>query len=350
VLLAHTSDGHLFSVDDVGPLFGTAADTVDRRQPMPQASPMADGNVERLRRSVTTIWVDGVLNKSFLQTRRIDLSASMDQGAVTGGGWEAIDAASRTSVAMAPGACLSDLFEEQGRSLLILGEPGAGKSTAMLELLRDLVEREPTGKVPVVFLLSTWSSEPLDQWMVSELAKNYNVPKSVGRQLIAQRALVPLLDGLDEVPSDRRESCVRAINDFAASPLWSGSAVACREKEYRALEDKLQLNAAMRIGELTRDQVLEYDGQCGDRLAALHSWLLRDVELLADARTPLMLRLMTLAFDGMPMTELEHGDHARSRRERVMAAYVSWCFKRQQRSGANRHIGPSQREQEPARG
>ena len=41
----------------------------------------------------------------------------------------------------------------QGRTLLILGEPGAGKTTTLLELTRDLLNRAEQGldyRIPIV--------------------------------------------------------------------------------------------------------------------------------------------------------------------------------------------------------
>jgi len=46
-----------------------------------------------------------------------------------------------SSVAIAHGAPVLDVFDHQGGALLILGEPGAGKTTVLLELAQQLVAR-----------------------------------------------------------------------------------------------------------------------------------------------------------------------------------------------------------------
>lgn len=57
-----------------------------------------------------------------------------------------------------------DVFDEVGGALLILGAPGTGKTTLLLELARDLLDRaehDPTHPIPVVFPLSSWAERRL---------------------------------------------------------------------------------------------------------------------------------------------------------------------------------------------
>ena len=58
-----------------------------------------------------------------------------------------------------PDQKIVDVFDEVKGALLILGEPGSGKTTTLLELARDLIaraEKDSTLPVPVVFNLSSW--------------------------------------------------------------------------------------------------------------------------------------------------------------------------------------------------
>jgi len=96
--------------------------------------------------------------------------------------------------------------------VVILGEPGAGKTSLLLrEALRLLRARAPEGRVPVLLRLPTWNADEqtLEQWIATQLANEYGhqTPVPVSR-------LFPLLDGLDEMPASRRARAVRAISDM----------------------------------------------------------------------------------------------------------------------------------------
>jgi predicted NACHT family NTPase len=84
-----------------------------------------------------------------------------------------------------------------------------------LDAREDIRER-----VPIVLNLSSWKNkEPLAAWIVGEMSEKYRVPVKLGRSWLQNDYLVPLLDGLDEVPTALQPDCVSAINDF---PGWRG--------------------------------------------------------------------------------------------------------------------------------
>jgi eukaryotic-like serine/threonine-protein kinase len=66
--------------------------------------------------------------------------------------------------------------------LLILGEPGSGKSTTLLDLARTLLDRAEKDireRVPVGLNLSSWKKQPLVEWMSGELSEKYRVPRKI---------------------------------------------------------------------------------------------------------------------------------------------------------------------------
>ena len=230
---------------------------------------------------------------------------------------------------------LADVFDEEGGSLLILGEPGSGKTTSLLELTRGLLTRceaDPLRPLPVVFNLSSWIAPytTLEDWLVDELSARYQIPRKIGRAWLIEGRLLPLLDGLDELEAQRRADCVEAVNRFALEAGLVGTVVSCRLQEYITLPTRLSLNSAVRLLPLSDDQVQGYLAAAGEHLAGLRSLLHRDSALRIEARSPLMLSLMSRAYQDLPVDHLLHegGASAAARRRHVMEAYVARMFRR----------------------
>jgi predicted NACHT family NTPase len=85
-----------------------------------------------------------------------------------------------------PGTNITNLFDEYGEALLILGAPGTGKSTLLLELaerLLDRAEQDDNQPMPVIFNRSSWAlrRQPLAQWLVAELNERSDVPKKTAQ-------------------------------------------------------------------------------------------------------------------------------------------------------------------------
>jgi predicted NACHT family NTPase len=78
-----------------------------------------------------------------------------------------------------------------------------------------------------MFNLSSWQNEQqsITDWLLSELKLKYGVSQQAGQNL-AQRdkLLLPLLDGLDELPPQRQEPVVAGINDWLQSGAGAESA------------------------------------------------------------------------------------------------------------------------------
>ncbi|MEU6076029.1 NACHT domain-containing protein [Micromonospora sp. NPDC047074] len=128
------------------------------------------------------------------------------------------------------------------RQLVVLGEPGAGKTVlAILFTLGLLDSRPPAGPVPVLVALSSWNpdTEHLYGWLARRLVEDYPALGNVRRfgpdaadRLVRNGRLVPVLDGLDELPPALHTAALaaldQALNDGAALVLT------CRSAEYQA--------------------------------------------------------------------------------------------------------------------
>ena len=330
VLHMRAPDGKLFDLDETQTLFLESEATP---QPVPRPelerapAPETNHDLQILRRKVQQSWIEGVLENSLFQRVLIDLGMTQEYTAVENI-W--LERPAQKSQPLPPKIRISDVFAEEGNSLLILGEPGSGKTTTMLELARDLLaqsDHDPTHPIPGVFNLSSWQrlQHEIIDWLADELSTKYQIPKRIGRSWLQEGRLLPLLDGLDELQEQHRAACVEAINRFAQNAPLMGTVVCCRLREYIELPVRLTLNAAVRLQQLTDVQVDMYLERVGEPLAALRMALEHDSAMRIDARSPLMLNLMVSAYRGVsPEDVLREGvEPIARRRQQLMDAYVA---------------------------
>jgi hypothetical protein len=190
------------------------------------------------------------------------------------------------------------------RRLVILGAPGAGKTTLAVQLVRGLLatRAQPGNQdepVPVLLSVADWDITRfprLQDWVTARLAQDYPPLRSpgLGAQVpgvLARRGQVlPVLDGLDELPDPAQAMVIAALN----RSLGGGDQVilTSRTAEYaRAVEAGADV--------LTSAAVIEPDpvspaeaapGPAGPAAAVaeiastpLGLWLLRTTYILLDA-------------------------------------------------------------------
>lgn len=187
--------------------------------------------LEILRRRVVEYWVEGVLKHSLHHEVLISLGKRSIDKAVDAPWKYTVEVADTADSAWLDNRDVSTIYDATGL-LLILGEPGSGKTTTLLDLARTLLERardDLKERVPVVLNLSSWKNkQPLAEWISGELSGKYRVPRKIARVWLEHGCLLPLLDGLDEVETFLQPDCVAAINAFIGGrirPDWWFAAV-----------------------------------------------------------------------------------------------------------------------------
>jgi hypothetical protein len=117
---------------------------------------------------------------------------------------------------------------------VVLGEAGAGKTVLVAELQRRLVEApQPGDPLPVIVPAAAWrpDRQPLLEWLAQQLAADYgSLPVAHARALVARGGVLPILDGLDEMPSSLRPVAIDRINKYH---VYRPLIVTSREDEYR---------------------------------------------------------------------------------------------------------------------
>jgi predicted NACHT family NTPase len=171
-----------------------------------------------------------------------------------------------------PGMTIAQVFDlpEVEQQLLILGEPGSGKTTTLLELTQALVERaleDINDPIPVLFNLSSWKDpqQKIFDWLLGELESKYGLRQELGGQFLRQNQLLPCLDGLDEVAPIRQEACAVELNKWLtgnAEHQSMGVVVCCRREEYEQIVRKpLFLENSVVLQPLSDVQIRAYLNQ-----------------------------------------------------------------------------------------
>ena len=121
-------------------------------------------------------------------------------------------------------------------------------------------------------------------------------------------AILPLLDGLNEMEASASTACITAINTYHREHLQP-LVVCSRTDEYdTAARGHLAIHAAVVVQPLSQEQVDTHLANMGQPLAALRAALAKIPILQMLATTPLMLQILMLAYHDISVQELSHKD------------------------------------------
>lgn len=207
------------------------------------------------------------------------------------------------------GTSIIDVYYKAHQALCILGEPGVGKSTQLYILAQCLIQHAETDQrasVPVIFWLSEWTinQRSLELWMVEQLIKRYGVSKSFAQQLVMEHQIIPLLDGLNEMPEEARPQCIAAINTYLEHP--HPLVICSTSNEYAAVSQTspLRLKLAVVLKPLTEAYITAILANGGRSLAGLRNAYKHNPALRELAAAPLLLNLLLLTYRGVTIRDL----------------------------------------------
>jgi NACHT domain len=195
------------------------------------------------------------------------------------------------------------------RRLVVIGEPGAGKTVLALLLTLGLLRSRGRGEpVPVLLPASSWDpvTEPFDTWIARTLATSFYSGRADAVDRLLKRQLVlPIVDGLDEISENSRRVAIREINDS----LYQGRAivVTCRAVEYQDLVNggapRLRGASVVEVTPLSGNDVVAYlkavQWPQGVSWAEVYALLQArsDSPLRAAMSTPLMVSMARMVFE-----------------------------------------------------
>lgn len=273
---------------------------------------------------VRSIWIEGV-RKSMEAPVGASLKVRIRLGQGSG---VTLKASAGTTPQSRVKQDVCSIFDDADHLLLILGEPGTGKTFKLLELLEGLLtraEQDPEVPIPVVFKLSSWaewsgSKKSMREWLISELVSVYDISQTLAEYWLDGQELAFLLDGLDEITAVRaepgregeestrrlsescRRRCLNEINNYI---LWSDIwlALCCRKDEYSALGTELYTrrdDSTAFVQPLTDAEVKDYLKKAGPALKSLREAVSKNETLRQMARTPFLLRTMSIVYREKP--------------------------------------------------
>ena len=212
------------------------------------------------------------------------------------------------------------------RKMLIVGERGAGKTYELTYIMKWLlkiarVKPSPENRVPVYFNLSGWhpsvnasGADAFDEWLIDQLVKRYSMPRRTARSLVENNEIIVCLDGLDElspeialgkdaeaaITTDLHTRCIQEINAWLDNrPVEM--LMCCRTEVIEQVGVWPLLGPPVSLNRLSRQDVVDSLSK-HDRFTALREVLL-DIDLVPDTDfTPLVMRLMEVAYAGQPIS------------------------------------------------
>lgn len=201
----------------------------------------------------------------------------------------------------------ADKFIEVNHRTVVLGGPGAGKTTFLKYLALAYCDKAifaktnlSTSLLPIYLHLPALPADGLN--IISAIsapviARTEGKAEAFYRRLLETGNIVLLLDSLDEVPAESRAATVQAVSDFAKLYPKTRIIISCRTADYQQVFDGF---AEVEIARLSKEAVttivggwFSNDQRRAEKLLAM---LESDPSVASLTETPLLLGLLCIQY------------------------------------------------------
>ena len=203
---------------------------------------------------------------------------------------------------------VADLFQQDGIEgrILILGEPGMGKTHTLIAVGQILLHqaRQSGGPIPVLIDLSSWQGETLRTWLIDYLWEEYRIAKTIAEDWIDIPQLTFLFDGFDHLPAQQQRGCAHAVETLMRTSPDQTAILCCRRRVLEVTGITFNhFNSGVNILPLAAQQVKDYTTALNR--PDLWQGIKGSKALQVLARVPLHLTMLGVMYRGQSMRNRE---------------------------------------------
>lgn len=306
---------------------------------------------QKLLEKVRRIWLDDFLVGLLKEQELIEFEVVEKKYSVPGIYVSDDDYSSEPKISLSRYIEEADILgkKEVGYKVLILGDSGSGKTLTLLKLLQKFNQSREDGinLLPVMLNLSSWAKkkQPISKWLIEEIDSLYEISdQDIVKDWIRNQNLFLFFDGLDEVEESCQANCIRALQEFIKNGGLTPTVICCRSKDYDQISTRLHWDRIVIIQPLNLSQINKYLDSNENKLQALKRVIQKNIDLQKLARTPLNLRVMSIAFRHCSFEEISESLSGGLSQEKLWDIYIDQMFERNRSMKRNGAKCPYQKE------
>lgn len=191
------------------------------------------------------------------------------------------------------------VMQPDHQHFVILGQPGAGKTTFLKHIALQAADGKLGDRAPILVYLREWTGGELMDFLTRPLSNGgiADPPALMEHLLCTGRALL-LLDGLDEVNELQRRDLIRSIEEFHRRYMDCRILLTCR---VAATPHQFEDFSEVEVADFTEEQMLAFArnwfGGDTPKAEEFQNQIQQEERLRDLGHTPLLLGMLCLIFD-----------------------------------------------------